>query len=165
MTSIIRETGKQLRELWPLALGASLVSVVIGLAGAIAIAAYRDSSAVGEIAVIYIPVMVLPFAVATAAVPLPVMSLVRAVMTARPRWLLGCLGVALAPVQGLALITAGNFLFARDEPRSTIAGTVAVALRQRMETTVILTALAAGGLVLGLLAARRRSVRDAQLAG
>jgi len=98
-------------------------------------------------------------------VVLPVISLVRAVVTSKVPWLLGSIGVALAPAQALALLAAGHLLFARDPVRSTFALAVAAALRQPMETAAMLTALAAGGLVLGLLAARRHQVREVQLVG
>jgi hypothetical protein len=164
LTSIIRETVTKTRRLLPQALGSGLVAVLGGFAGAVAIAVARHSDAVAELAVIYIPVMILPFVAATIAV-LPVMALAHTIISSDQRWLLSLIGVALAPVQGLFWLTVGHLLFSRDPPRSTLAADLAVALAHPADTAPLLIALAAGGLVLGMLAARTGSGNRAQLAG
>jgi hypothetical protein len=135
--------------------GAWLVTLLVALLGAILVAAARDSSAIGELAALYVPVMGIPFALLAGAVLLPLISLARAVVGPGRPWLLGTIGVAAAPVQAFVLLIAGRIVF-QGSPhiRPTLAADVASLAAHPADAAVILSAFAAGGLALGVWAAR-----------
>ena len=154
---LLRDIGTQMRSLAPSAMAAWAVTLFAGLTGALVSAAARDSSSVGDLATIYVPVMSVPFAFGAAAVLLPLIAFTRTVAGVGRPWLFGMVGVAAAPVQALILLASGRVMF-RGSPhmRPTLAADLDAIMSHRGETAVLLGALAAGGLTLGVLAAKRR---------
>lgn len=145
----------EMQRLAPAALGAWLVTLLVAMAGAIGIAAAHDSSSIGELAVMYVPVMSVPFAAGTGMVLVPLMSCARAVAGPDRPWLLGSVGVIAAPVQGMALLIAGRMLFhGSPHVRATLAADLAAQIAHPADAAGLLVAFAAGGLVLGAWAAR-----------
>jgi hypothetical protein len=149
-----------MRLLAPAALAACLVTALVGLAGAIAIAASRDSSAIGELLVIYVPVMLVPFALSTGVVLLPLVSLIMAVAGSSRRWPLVGAGLALAPVQALFLLGSGRVVFRGSaHMRPTLVADFAAIFAHPADTVALLVAFAAGGVVLGLWGSARGELR------
>jgi hypothetical protein len=143
-----------MRRLTFAAVGAWLVTLLVALFGAILVATARDSSANGELAALYIPVMGVPFALLAGAVLLPLVSLARAVVGPGRPWLLGAIGVAAAPIQGFAFLLSGRIVFhGSPHIRPTLMADVAALAAHPVDTAVILSAFAAGGLALGVWAA------------
>ena len=154
----LRETLANIRSLLPAAAGAWLVTVITGLCGAAAIAATRDRSAIAELAVIYPIVMSVPFALVIGGVLLPAVGCARAMTGPGRPWLLGQVGVAVAPLQALVLLAGGRFLFAGGpHMRPTLAADLAAIASQPAQAVALLLAFGAGGLTLGVWAARRRA--------
>jgi hypothetical protein len=156
MTTTFREALANIRSLLPAAASAWLVTVITGLGGAVAIAAARDPSAIAELVVIYAPVMSVPYALAIGGVLLPAVACVRVMAGPGRPWLLGLVGVAVAPLQGLVLLVGGRFLFeGSPRMRPTLAADLAAIVDHPAETVALLVAFGAGGLTLGMWAARR----------
>jgi hypothetical protein len=146
------------QHLWsfvPAAALAWLVTMVVGLGGAVADAA-SPRSVLAELVVIYPHVMSLPIALLIAGVLLPIVALVRAVVGPGRPWVLGLVGAAVAPVQGLAFLIGGWILF-RGGPhmRSTFAEHVGSLLNDPGRAVPLLLAFAAGGVAFGVCAASR----------
>ncbi len=153
-----RETLANIRSLLPAAAGAWLVTVITGLCGAVAIAAMHDRTAIVELVVIYAPIMSAPFALVVGGVLLPAVGGARAMTGPGRPWLLGQVGVAVAPLQALVLLAGGRFLFAGGpHMRPTLAADLAAIANHPADTVLLLVALGAGGLTLGVRAARRRA--------
>jgi hypothetical protein len=156
MTETISRARREMQALVPAAAAACLVTAVVGLAGAIAIASARGSSATGELLVIYVPIMIIPFALSIAVVQVPILALVRAVSRAGRRWVFVCTGLALAPVQVLFLLGSGRLFFhGTPKMRPTLAADLAAIWAHPNDTLALLVAFAAGGLVLGLWTRRQ----------
>ena len=161
MMEILRKAVGQTRLLVPAAIVAWLVTLLAALTGAIVSAVARDSSSIGELATLYVPAMSIPFAFSTAVVLLPLMALIREIAGADRPWLLGFVGVAAAPVQGLLLLASGRMVF-RGSPRirPTFGADLVAIASQPADAAVLLAAFAAGGITLGMWAAklRRRNI-------
>jgi hypothetical protein len=140
----------------PAAALAWVVTMVVGLGGAVADAA-SPRSVLAELVVIYPLVMSLPIALLIAGVLLPIVALVRAVVGPGRPWVLGLVGAAAAPVQGLAFLIGGWILF-RGGPhmRPTFAEHVGTLLNDpERGVATLLLAFAAGGVAFGVCAAAR----------
>lgn len=122
-----------------------LVTLVLGFAGAVALAIARGSTSVSELAFIYVPVMLVPFAFAALAVLLPVTAAVRAWDGGARWWVVSVAGAASAPLQASLLLIAGHFLFEQARPTD-----FAAALHWSADTGILLAAFAVGGVVPGL---------------
>jgi hypothetical protein len=140
----------------PAALLAWLVTIVVGLGGTVADRASLDSSALAELVLIYPLVMSLPIAFLVAGVLLPIVALVRVVVGPGRPWVLGMVGAAAAPVQGLAFLIGGWVLF-RGGPhmRPTFAEHFASLVNDPARVVPLLVAFAAGGVAFGVYAAVR----------
>jgi hypothetical protein len=140
----------------PAALLAWLVTMAVGLGGAVAGGASHDRSGLAELVLIYPIVMSLPIALLVAGVLLPIVALVRAVVGPGRRWVLGVVGAAVAPVQGLAFLMGGWILF-RGGPhmRATFAEQFRTLLNDPARVVPLLVAFAAGGAAFGAYAAVR----------
>jgi hypothetical protein len=159
MIQTLRSARQQLRTLVPAAIGAWLVTLFVGLGGGIAEAAARGSSSIGELVGIYAPVMGIPFALSTGAVLLPMISACRLMVGPGRPWLLAFVGVSLAPVQALVLLIAGRITFqGGPHMRPTLWADLGAIAAHPADTVVLLVAFAAGGVTLGMWAARRREL-------
>jgi hypothetical protein len=79
MNPTFRAAALHARELVPAAIGACLIALFVAMGGAILSAAGRGSAAIGELALLFVPITCVPFAASTGAIVLPSISLVRAV--------------------------------------------------------------------------------------
>jgi hypothetical protein len=149
-----RGLSQHLLSFVPAALLAWLVTMVVALGAAVADRASHDRSALAELVLIYPIVMSLPIACLIAGVLLPIVALVRVVVGPGRPWLLGMVGAAAAPVQGLAFLIGGWVLF-RGGPhmRPTFAEQFATLVNDPARVGPLLVAFAAGGVAFGVYAA------------
>lgn len=101
-------------------------------------------------------VMSLPLAGLIAGVLVTIVVLVRAVVGPGRPWMLGLVGAAVAPVQGLAFLIAGWILF-RGGPhmQPTFAQQVGTLLNDPARVVPLLLAFVAGGAAFGVCSAAR----------
>lgn len=150
--------SQHLSSFVPAAMMAWLVTMVVGLGGAVAGSA-SPRSVLAELILIYPLVMSLPIAVLIAGVLLPILALARAVVGPGRFWVLGLVGTAVAPVQGFAFLIGGWILF-RGGPhmRPTFAEQLGTLLHDPARGAALLLAFAAGGAAFGVCAAARHSL-------
>jgi hypothetical protein len=138
----------------PGAFGAWLVTLVTATGGSFAVAVSRHSTSAGELAMLFPPLMSVPFALTTALVLLPIVALV--LWRADGLWPVVAAAAAAAPLQVVALLIGGRILFRGvQHMRPTLLDDIVAVLgHPSAETLVLLGAFAAGGAVFGVIAGR-----------
>jgi hypothetical protein len=133
------------------------IMMSLAFIGALAAEAYLGHHPLSEFAVLFVPVMTVPFAFVLAAVYLPATLLVQRRVRGGPRWIVAAAGGAAAPLAGLALLAAGRILFSGSPHlRPAMWDDVVALSRDPLHTLPYALALLVGGIVFGATIGRAR---------
>jgi len=134
-----------------------LTMMSLAFMGALAAEAYLGHHPLSEFAVLFVPVMTVPFAFVLAAVYLPTTLLVQRKVRGGPSWIVAAAGGAAAPLAGLALLAAGRILFSGSPHMRPAMWDDLIALsRDPVHALPYALALLAGGIVFGATIGRAR---------
>jgi hypothetical protein len=108
-----------------------------------------------EFALLFVPVMSVPFAFVVAVVFLPTVLIAHHVLRGGRRWMLAAAAGAAAPLAGLALLAAGRLLFAGSpHMKPTLWDDIVGLSRDPAHALPYAVALTVGGIVFGMMMGR-----------
>jgi hypothetical protein len=132
--------------------------MTLAFLGALAVEASRGHRPLGEFAVLFIPIMSVPFAFVVAMVYLPTLLIAHRILRGSPSWMLAAVGTSAAPLAGLALLAAGRVLFSGSpHMKPTIWDDLVALSRDPAHTLPYALALIVGGIVFGTTMGRALS--------
>jgi hypothetical protein len=147
-----RNGSAEVTQIAVAAVSSWLTMMSLAIIGALAGEAYRGHHPLSDFAIIFVPIMTVPFVFVIAAVYLPTVLIARRMAPHSRRWMLAAVGGAAAPLAGLALLAAGRVLFSGSRhTRPALWDDIVALSRDPVHTLPYALALVVAGIVLGAM--------------